>query len=59
MLLRVQKYHIGETYTKGSELYIANTLPRAFVTDKGYYSNEFSQEISQIYQSEWISKISH
>ncbi|XP_011437820.3 retrovirus-related Pol polyprotein from transposon 297 [Magallana gigas] len=59
MLLRLQKYNLRVTYTKGSELYIADTLSRAFVTDTEYIFNAFSQEISQINQSEWIPKISH
>lgn len=59
MLLRLQRYNLRVTYTKGCELYIADTLSRAFVTDTEYIFNAFSQEISQINQSEWIPKISH
>lgn len=59
MLLRLQKYNLRVTYTKGSELYIADTLSRAFVTDTEYIFNAFLQEISQINQSQWIPKISH
>lgn len=59
MLLRLQKYNLRVTYTKGSELYIADTLSGAFVTDTKYIFNAFLQEISQINRSEWIAKISH
>lgn len=59
MLLRLQNYNLPVTYTKGSELYIAETLSKAFVTDTESIFNAFSQQISQINQSEWIPKISH
>ena len=31
MLLRLQRYSLDETYTRGSEMYIADTMSRAYV----------------------------
>ncbi|XP_035690003.1 uncharacterized protein K02A2.6-like [Branchiostoma floridae] len=67
MMLRLQKYHLKVTYRKGSEMYIADTLSRAYLTRtmnetrrdeyeilKIQEAKKEDQEIEQVTPAEYI-----
>ena len=65
MLLRLQKYNLRVTYTRGSELYIADTMPGATCTPANRdrdvcteYIFTFEDEIAQINEAELVPKVS-
>ena len=65
MLLRIQRYNLKVVYTKGSELYIADTLSRASLPSSDHAQQPHNEYIFSIgcdiaanYESEWIPNIS-
>lgn len=57
MLLRLQKYNLDVVYTRGKELYIADTLSRATPEYHGKHPSKLAEEIAQIQHAEWVRKI--
>lgn len=57
MLLRLQKYNLDVVYTRGKELYIADTLSRATPEYHGQHPSKLAEEIAQIQHAEWVRKI--
>jgi hypothetical protein len=47
MLVRCQRYHFEVTFTKGTSMYIADTLSRAFIPSSPY-QNENEKEFEQV-----------
>ena len=57
MLLRLQKYNLNVTYTRGKDLYIADTLSRATPEFHMQKPSKLVEEIAHIQQAEWIRKV--
>ena len=64
MLLRLQRYNLKVVYTKGSELYIADTLSRASLPSSYHaqqshneYIFSIGRDIAAIDESEWIPNV--
>lgn len=57
MLLRLQKYNLDVVYTRGKELYIADTLSRATPEYHGQHPSKLAEEKAQIQHAEWVRKI--
>ena len=48
MLLKLQKYTLDVTYVPGKEMYVADTLSRAFLSD---YEEDFDPEMDLVVHS--------
>lgn len=63
MLLRLQKYNLNVTYQKGTEMYIADTLSRAALTQKAQGNVTPAEQVFQIEQQtpfeQFLESINH
>ena len=57
MLLRLQKYNLNVTYTRGKDLFIVDTLSRATPEFHMQKHSKLAEEIAHIQQAEWIRKV--
>ena len=58
MLLALQRYDLKVLFRKGSELYVADTLSRAYLTGPVLPRDGFDEQFEQIHAAEHVCNVS-